>query len=242
MTKRWSISPNPNVPFEVRYEDDDLLVVEKPSGVVSEPGRGHASDSLLNGLFAGYAARLQNLGEQRDWGLLHRLDRDTSGLLLVGLRNRAYDGLRKAFEERRVKKTYWALVDGTPKTKQGVIQSPIREVHGRQKTAVIHRAGRPAVTAYRVLSVSGPICLIEAQPKTGRLHQIRVHLASLGCPVLGDELYGRPTLLAVRVPRLCLHAAALSFVHPTTNRRIEVRSEWPLKLRTVLIRLGLPEP
>src|SRR5437870_3214775 len=111
---QFSVPPNALVPFTIQYEDDDLLVVEKPAGVVTQPGKGHARDALLNGLFERFGPRLQNLGAARDWGLLHRLDRDTSGLVVVALRPKAYDSLRAAFAARRVKKCYLAIVRGRP--------------------------------------------------------------------------------------------------------------------------------
>lgn len=240
--REWSIEPNAEVPFEIIRQTDDWLVVDKPAGVVSEPGKGHARDSLLNGLFARFAARLQNLGEERDWGLLHRLDRDTSGLLLVGLRTAAYDALRRAFEQRLVKKRYLALVVGAPNPKQGVIQKPIAEVIGVRKRAVLRRDGAPAVTAYKLLQSAGPVSLVEARPATGRLHQIRVHFADMGCRVLGDDTYGREQKSAIRVPRLCLHAAGLSFVDPAAQRRISVGCPWPRDLLPLVRRLGLRPP
>lgn len=247
-----SISPNSGVAYNICYEDDDLLVVEKPAGVVSQPGKGHQTDSLLNGLFARFGGRLQSLGPARDWGLMHRLDRDTSGLLIVALTPAAHQTLREAFEQRRIRKTYWAIVFGKPPRPGGVMQQLIREVQGVQKRAVIHRAGRPAATSYRVLDSAvldaagredpGMVSLIEARPATGRLHQVRVHLAHLGCPILGDEMYGGTERNMPRVPRLCLHAAELSFVHPTTQQRAQVRSPWPADLKRVLARMGLREP
>jgi len=239
--REWSITPNPDVPYEVRYRDEHLLVADKPSGVVTEPGKGHADDSLLNGLFGEFAAALQNLGEGRDWGLLHRLDKDTSGLLLVGLRVKAYDALRAAFEARQVKKVYWALVMGTPQPAQAVLQKPIVEVTGVRKRASLRQEGRQAITAYKVLQRGDRVSLVEARPATGRLHQIRVHMASIGCPVLGDEMYGA-SARAIRVPRLCLHAARLSFVHPEKQRRIEVASMWPADLDATLKRFGFEKP
>jgi len=247
-----SVHPNADIDFDVRFCDDDLLVVDKPAGVVTQPGKGHARDSLLNGLFARYGVRLQNLGADRDWGLLHRLDRDTSGLVLVGLRPRAYDALREAFATGRIRKTYWAVVLGSPRTAQGTVQQAIAEVIGGQKRAVISRSGRPAVTAYRVLATAavesrpgkpaaGRVSLIEARPATGRLHQVRVHMAHLGCPILGDEMYGRDMAMPA-VPRLCLHAAELRFVHPTTQKRMTVTSPCPPDLRRVLAKFALPEP
>ena len=242
-----SIKPNPDVPYLIRHADDDLLVVEKPGGVVTQPGKGHQYDSLMNGLFAEYGHALQNLGESRDWGLLHRLDKETSGLVLVALRNAAWEHLLEQFKQRQVKKRYWAIVYGRPKPAQGVIQKPIAEVVAARKKAVLSREGQPAITAYKVLAESatdsgGPgVSLIEARPKTGRLHQIRVHMAGLGHPVLGDDVYkGRIALPTV--PRLCLHAAELSFLHPTTGHRLTITCEWPDDLRRTLKRFGLREP
>lgn len=241
----FSIRPNPSVPFTVRLSEDDFLVVDKPAGVVTQPGKKHEHDSLLNGLFVRYGRQLQNVGASRDWGLLHRLDRDTSGLVLVALRPRAWEHFLEQFKKRQVRKTYWAIVRGRPTPAQAVIQKPILEATGTRKRAVIHRDGQQAITAYRVLQGRAEVSLIEARPKSGRLHQIRVHLAALGHPLLGDETYGRgdaPVAALPRAPRLCLHACALSFVHPNGEQRIEARSEWPDDLRGVLRKLGLEEP
>ncbi|MBN2559684.1 MAG: RluA family pseudouridine synthase [Phycisphaerae bacterium] len=237
----YSVKPNADVPYDIRHADDDLLVVEKPAGVVTQPGKKHEHDSLLNGLFADYGNALQNLGDARDWGLLHRLDKDTSGLVLVALRNRAYDHLRRLFEDRQVRKVYWAIVYGQPRPAQGVIQKPIAEIAGSRKKAVIRRDGKQAITAYRVLQHANEVSLIEAGLKTGRLHQIRVHMAAMGHPLLGESMYAGKIRLPV-VPRLCLHAAALSFVHPGTGRRITVHSPWPKDLARTLKRLGLSAP
>lgn len=236
-----SIKPNPHVPFEIRFADEHLLVIEKPSGVVTQPGKGHDRDSLLNGLFADYGNALQNLGESRDWGLLHRLDKETSGLVIVALRNAAWEHLLEQFKQRHIKKLYWALVSGRPDPAQGVIQKPIAEVVSARKKAVISRDGQPAITAYKVLGDSEGVSLIEARPKTGRLHQIRVHMASLGCPVLGDDFY-TGKVKTPRVPRLCLHAAQLSFIHPATGHRMTVDCPWPADLKTTIKRFGLKPP
>lgn len=237
-----SIKPNPAVPFEVRYADEHLLVVEKPGGVVTTPGKGHDRDSLLNGLFAEHGHALQNLGESRDWGMLHRLDKGTSGLVVVALRNAAWEHLLEQFKQRHVKKLYWALVMGRPDPAQGVIQKPIAEVvTTTRKKAVLSREGQTAITAYKLLGESSGVSLIEARPKTGRLHQIRVHMASLGCPVLGDDIYADKIKLP-RVPRLCLHAAQLSFLHPATGHRLTVTCPWPDDLKTTIKRFGLSKP
>lgn len=235
----YSIDPNPRVPFEVRYVDEYLLVVDKAAGVVTQPGMKHQRDSLLNGLFVKYGKLLQKLGEARSWGLLHRLDKPTSGLVLVALRVDAYDRLREQFERRKITKTYLAIIAGRPRIPQGVIQKPIVEITGRgRKKAVIKQGGSQAITAYRVLGAAGDACLIEARPKTGRLHQIRVHLAALGHPVLGDGLYGDHEK-AESAPRLCLHAAELSFAHPNEPRRVTVKAPVPADFARTLRRLGL---
>jgi 23S rRNA pseudouridine1911/1915/1917 synthase len=238
---RFSVEPNESISFELRHADEHLLVVEKPPHIVTQPGVKHEADSLLNGLFAAYGPRLQNLGEARRWGLLHRLDKETSGLVLVALSQRAYDHLRDQFERRLVKKTYWAIVAGVPRPTQGVIQKPIAQVVGSRKKAVIKRDGKPSITAYRILQTAGGVSLVEALPKTGRLHQIRVHMAALGHPVLGETVY-RGRQATPSVVRLCLHAAGLSFIHPQTGHRLVVRSPWPKDLRKTLKRFGLSEP
>jgi len=238
---KFSVEPNESISYELRHADEHLLVIEKPPHVVTQPGKKHEDDSLLNGLFAAYGPRLQNLGEVRRWGLLHRLDKETSGLVIVALSRQAYQHLRDQFERRLVKKTYWAIVAGVPRPAQGVIQKPIAQVAGSRKKAVIRREGKPSITAYRVLQTAGDVSLVEARPKTGRLHQIRVHMAAVGHPVLGDVVYaGR--LAVPGVARLCLHAAGLSFIHPQTGHRLAVRSPWPKDLRKTLKRFGLSEP
>lgn len=239
---RYSVRVNDRVTFTIRHADRDVLVIDKPAGVVTQPGKKHEHDSLLNGLFADYGNALQNLGETRSWGLLHRLDKDTSGLVIVALRIPAYEHLREQFEKRLVKKTYWGIVVGRPKRLQAVIQKPIAEIIGRgRKKAVLKREGKPAITAYRVVEAGDRASLIEASPKTGRLHQIRVHMADAGHPLIGDSVYGGKSQ-SLTVPRLCLHAAALSFIHPSTTHRVKVESPWPTDLNKTLKRLGLHEP
>lgn len=248
MPANLSISPNERITFRVRHEDDHLLVVAKPPGVVTLPGLGHADDSLLNGLFARYGARLQNLGRSRDFGLLHRLDRQTSGLLLVALSKDAYDALRKAFEERRIEKFYWAVSHRAPRHASGVIRKPIEEYDGKagddpktRRLARISARGKEALTAYRVLASSPKAALVECRPVTGRLHQVRVHLNSIGAAILGDDAYG-PGSVRDAAPRLALHAHRIAFEHPVTGERIDVRAPWPPDLRGLLKRLDLPRP
>jgi 23S rRNA pseudouridine1911/1915/1917 synthase len=240
-----SITPNERVRFRVRHEDADMAVVDKPARLVTQPGKGHERDSLLNGMFARWGAQLQNLGKARDFGLLHRLDRQTSGLLIVALRPRAYDALRRDFEARRVRKFYWAITAKTPGRASGIIRRPILEESDDKKLARISSAGKPALTAYRIIGTSTTAGIaaaaLECRPVTGRLHQVRVHLDSIGCPILGDELYGSKAIKAA-APRLALHAHRLVFTHPVTGERLDVRSPWPRELAALLRRLGIPRP
>jgi len=276
-----TIAPNEAVTFAIAYQDEYVVVVEKRSGLVTQPGKGHEGDSLLNGLFAHHGSALQRLGKARDYGLVHRLDRETSGLLVIALTAEAYDGLRDQFANRLVKKFYWALTskvpsggaeasakrarrapsatgaDGIehavdPDTEQivGIINKPIAEVESKQqggkKLARIAPPpiGRPSVTAYRVLQVArgGSIAaLVECRPLTGRLHQVRLHMQAIHCPILGDGLYS-PASIAGAAPRLALHSHRLGFTHPVTGKTIDVRSDYPKDLRPLLRRLGMDLP
>jgi len=240
-----SVEPNPRVTFKVRHEDADVLVVDKPARMVTQPGLGHETDSLLNGLFARHGAALQNLGRARDFGLLHRLDREASGLLIVALRARAYDAVREAFESRRVRKYYWAVVKGVPREASGVIERAIVEVEGGgpggEKVARVSAKGKEAVTAYRVVEAGEHASLVEARAVTGRLHQVRVHMDLIGCPILGDDLYG-PRVVRGASRRLALHAHRVVFEHPTSGERVDVQSPWPRDLSGLLTRVGLSRP
>lgn len=235
-----SIEPNERVPFAVRYEDEAVALVDKPPGVVSQPGKAHEADSLLNGLFARWGPQLQNLGESRDWGLMHRLDREASGLLLVALRPAAWETLRQAFAERRIRKYYLAIVKGGPNKAEGVINRPIAEEMKDKKRARISPSGKPSLTAYRVLGRSGTASLLECRTVTGRLHQVRAHLDSIHCPILGDGLYGSTTSRAM-AKRLCLHAHRVVFDHPVTGERVDVRSKPPKDIRRLIRDLRLAE-
>lgn len=236
---------NPAVKYDVVYADDDLLVIGKPAGLVTQPGLGHLKDSLLNGLFAQYGRQLHQLGPRRDWGLLHRLDRQTSGLLVVALRAAAYDALREDFEQRRLDKHYLTIVFGVPVPAQGVVQARLKEIHTDIKKVIISRSGEEAISAYRVLGSTATAALVAVRLKTGRLHQIRAHMMYLGTPVLGDDIY-MPDDLAKKkpphAPRLCLHAWKLGFKHPSENRWREFTCGLPPDLTAMARRLGLQPP
>ncbi|MEM0982634.1 MAG: RluA family pseudouridine synthase [Planctomycetota bacterium] len=243
-----SIEPNERVTFGMRYEDEHLLVVDKPARVVTQPGVGHQHDTLLNGLFAQHGEQLQQLGERRDFGLVHRLDRLTSGLVVVALNAPAYDGLRAQFTERDIKKFYYAVCHKAPKEPTGIIKRALLEKTERvtkytsMKTSVISTSGKPAATGYRVLDVAKiGTALLEARPMTGRLHQVRVHLTSIGCAILGDDTYG-PKSVKSASRRLALHAHRLVFEHPVTGEEMDVRSSLPKDLRALIRRHGLRLP
>lgn len=240
----FTIEPNERITCTVHYEDDDLLVIGKAPGIVTQPGLGHERNSLLNGLFARYGPRLQKLGKARDFGLLHRLDKDTSGLLVVALRAAAYDALRVGFESRLIRKYYWAVVKGKPRQDQGVIRKSIAEGRAGKnapKLARVSSSGKPAITAYRVLDTAVAASLVECRLLTGRLHQIRIHMEAIACPVLGDDQYA-PDSVAGAAPRLALHAHRVAFLHPTTGATIDIRTDWPSDLRTLLRKLSLRRP
>jgi 23S rRNA pseudouridine1911/1915/1917 synthase len=230
-----AVKPNPRVAISIVHEDADVLVVDKPAGMVTQPGKGHATDSLLNGVFAlregAMGKLLHNLGVRRDFGLLHRLDKETSGLLVIAKMPSAYDQLRRDFEARKMDKEYLAITAGIPRPLQGVVQARLKEVqapnpegYGSVKKVVVSRQGQEAVSAYRVVAQGTkadlPTALVHVTIKTGRLHQIRAHMMFLDCQVLGDDLY-RPLAGTVEVkqyprpPRLCLHATRLGFRHPS---------------------------
>jgi 23S rRNA pseudouridine1911/1915/1917 synthase len=244
----YSVQPNPDLTFKFRYQDDHVLVVLKPKGIVTSPGLGHEGDSLLNALFATHGQQLQALGKDRDFGLLHRLDKDTSGLVMVALTKDAYDKLRDVFEQRDLAKYYWAVTKNRPSGDMGVIRKPILEYEGRvkgdhrlKKLARISAAGKPAVTAWRVIDSSHQATLLECRAVTGRLHQLRVHLDSINCTILGDEFYGPANLRNVS-SRLALHAHRITFPHPTTGERIDVKTPWPQDLKGLLKTMKLKRP
>jgi 23S rRNA pseudouridine1911/1915/1917 synthase len=249
-TARPALVPE-DIPLDVVYEDKDLLVIDKPAGMVIHPAPGHTSGTLVNALLA-YCPQLAGGGDDRP-GIVHRLDRDTSGLIVAAKNDRTRSALQQQFKDRTVRKAYLALLDGELQPAWGSIQAPIgRDPHQRQRMAVL-AGGREATTEYHVLerfgrregaktgssSASG-FSLVEAEPKTGRTHQIRVHFASIGHPVAGDAVYGpRRPLLAV--PRQFLHAWRLGFKHPRTGERIDLEIPLPPDLSSVLDQLRAAE-
>lgn len=235
------------IALAVVYEDVDLLVVNKPAGMVVHPAPGHLSGTLVNALL-GRDSGLARVGGPERAGVVHRLDRETSGLLLVAKNNAAFARLQRQFKTRRVEKTYLALVEGVLDVSSGRIEAPVaRDPAHRQRMAVLseNRGGRRAVTAFRVQRtyVSAmsqqrhEFSLLEVDLLTGRTHQIRVHMAFIKHPVVGDRIYGRRKQ-RIPCPRQFLHAQRLAFMQPTTGQRIEVEAPLPPDLRAVLDHLA----
>lgn len=225
---RGSLVPEP-VPFEVRYEDEHIAVVDKPSGVVTHPGAGRSTGTLAAGLLERWPS-IRGVGAEDRWGIVHRLDRDTSGLLVVALTPDAFRGLSDAIKRRAVTREYLALVLGAPDAPTGTIEAPIVRDPRRPTRMRVHPDGRPAVTHFRVERQVGGATLLRVTLETGRTHQIRVHMASIGLVVAGDRLYGNGR----GSPRLFLHAARLAFCHPVTGGGVDVASPLPDDLATVL--------
>jgi 23S rRNA pseudouridine1911/1915/1917 synthase len=232
------LAPEP-VPFEVALELDDVLVVNKPAGLVVHPGAGHASGTLVNGLIHRYPD-LEALGPEYRWGLVHRLDRDTSGLLLVARTSEMYKFLQVELKERRIGRTYLALVPGRLDSATGTIDAPVGRDPARATRMAVTQNGRPARTHYRRLADWEETTLLEVELETGRTHQIRVHLASIGYGIIGDRVYGQRSSLPGEPGRVWLHAARLRFPSVDGAHR-EVAAPLPTDLRDSLEALGDPK-
>jgi 23S rRNA pseudouridine1911/1915/1917 synthase len=228
------------IPLDVVYEDEYLLVVDKPPGMVVHPAPGHAGGTLVNALLARYP-ELASAGGDRP-GIVHRLDRDTSGLILVSRSEKIRRALQRQFKEREVHKVYLALVLGLVQPSWARIEAPIgRDPVHRQRMAVVH-GGREAVTEYHVLETfshpvgpaAGDYTLVRAEPHTGRTHQIRVHLASIGHPLVGDPVYGPRRRTHLPLARHFLHAEQIGFRHPVSGIRIQLEAPLPPDLARVL--------
>jgi len=229
-------TPEPEaIPLRIVYEDDDLLVVDKPAGLTVHPAPGHPSHTLVNAVLA-HSPGLSGIGGEERPGIVHRLDKDTSGLIIVAKNDAAHASLARQLKARKVEKTYLALVEGRLEPPEGVIDAPIaRHPVDRKRMAVV-AGGREARTRYRTLREVDGYSLLEVRPETGRTHQIRVHFASIGHPVAGDPLYGRRGAKAP-VPRQFLHAQRLAFQHPRTNARLELEAPLAEDLAEALRRL-----
>ena len=214
-----------NVP--IVYEDDTFVVVDKPAGLVSHPAPGHPTGTLSQAMTAQYP--------EREVGLVHRLDRDTSGLLIIALTERSLRHLRASLQDREIVREYSALSVGHPRTSEGTIDAPIgRDRNARTRMTIRTDPPRDAVTHFEVVETLADATLLRVRLETGRTHQIRVHLAEIGLPVAGDPVYGRVGLWGLR--RQFLHAQRLSLPHPDNGKTIELESPLPSDLQTALDR------
>ena len=226
-----------DIPLDIVYEDDDLIVINKPQGMVVHPAAGHADGTLVNALLHHCGDSLSGINGVLRPGIVHRIDRDTSGLLVVAKNDDAHHGLAAQLVDHTMYRVYNAVLVGTPNPETGTVNAPIgRDPRERKRMAVTSRGGKPAVTHYRVLEHFTGYSLVECRLETGRTHQIRVHMASIGHPVVGDTVYG-----ARRDPfglnGQCLHARELSFIHPRTGERMTFQTELPDYFKTLLTRL-----
>lgn len=218
------------VSFEIIYEDTDIIVISKPPGLVVHPACGHQSGTLVHGLLY-HCEDLAGINGTVRPGIVHRLDKDTSGLMVVAKNDYALGGMVEQFKAKKVRKVYLALVRGIPKEVSGTIRSHIgRHPVNRKKMAVLEHGGREAVTHWRLVEKFSRFSLIELNLETGRTHQIRVHLASIGIPIAGDEVYGKNKAedMDLEIYRQCLHASRLSFTHPVTGKEVDFYAPlWP---------------
>ena len=230
-----TFDPDPDVHVVVVWEDDALAVVDKPAGLVVHAGAGHHGPTLAAGLVARWPS-MATVGEPGRWGLVHRLDRDTSGALLGAKTEEARLALGEQLRDRRVARTYLALVEGLMLIPTGTIDAPIDRDPDQPTRRAVVAFGRPARTHYRVLEVfpDDGLTLLEVRLETGRTHQIRVHLTTIGHPIVGDRVYRSPGTPTLGLDRTWLHAAHLGFEHPTTGVGMEVDSPLPSELVATL--------
>jgi len=247
------VAPNKGVKFDVVYEDADIIIIDKPTGLLVHPAVPADDATLANGLIARWP-EIAKIGDSPIRpGIVHRLDKDASGLLVIARSKKAYTALKKAFQAHKVDKTYTVVVEGAPSMEIGTIDFPIgRKTSGgkmasrplpgqRVSTKPVspeEEADRYAVTHYEVLERYGArAALLKVNTETGRTHQVRVHMLALGCPVAGDKVYGTSIAKPIPCPRLFLHAGKLAFTHPITKKKVEFEAPLPKDLQGVLTNL-----
>ena len=218
------------IPLKILYEDDDLLVIDKPPGLTVHPAPGHPSHTLINAILSHFP-HLADISDSLRPGVVHRLDKDTSGVMLVAKNSVAQINLAEQFKAHSVVKAYLVLVKGHLTPENGIIEAPIgRDPRNRKRMAVVTR-GREARTEYQVVRYIDDFTLLEVRPETGRTHQIRVHLSAIGYPVIGDAMYGVKSAV---LSRQFIHASRLGFKSPSTDEYVEFKSELPPDLEQAL--------
>ena len=237
-----------DIPLVIAYEDEHLLVVDKPAGLVVHPAAGNFDGTLVNALLHHCGPSLSGIGGIARPGIVHRIDKDTSGLLLIAKHDVAHVGLAKQFADHSIERAYAAIVTGVPNRLTGTVDAPLaRSDHDRKKVAVVKDGrGKRAVTHWQVRTNLRDAALVECRLETGRTHQVRVHMASIGHPLLGDPVYGRSPkqrqrelLARLGFKRQALHAERLGFVHPVTNARLSFASALPSDMQELFSALGV---
>ncbi|HXC74727.1 MAG TPA: RluA family pseudouridine synthase [Sphingomicrobium sp.] len=236
-----------DIPLRVVFEDEHLLVVDKPAGLVVHPAAGNRDGTLVNALLHHCGGSLSGIGGVARPGIVHRIDKDTSGLLVVAKTDVTHEGLARQFAAHSIDRRYLAIVSGVPKTADGTVDAPLaRSAANRKKIAIVAgRRGKRAVTHWRRVSVLRDAALVECRLETGRTHQVRVHMASIGHPLVGDPVYGRAgkthgkLLKELQFHRQALHAAELGFIHPVTERRLSFASAMPADMQQLFKALGV---
>ena len=236
-----------DIPLTIVFEDDHLLVVDKPAGLVVHPAAGNFDGTLVNALLHHCGGSLSGIGGVARPGIVHRIDKDTSGLLVVAKTDVAHEGLAKQFAAHSIDRQYLAIVDGVPTASGGAVDAPLaRSAANRKKIAIVEGSrGKRAVTHWRRLNPLRDAALVECRLETGRTHQVRVHMASLGHPLLGDPVYGRAgkthgkLLKELDFHRQALHATELGFTHPVTKSRLSFSSPMPSDMQELFNALGV---
>lgn len=234
-----------DIPLDVVYEDDDLIVVDKPAGLVVHPAAGNLDGTLVNALLHHCRGQLSGIGGVARPGIVHRIDKDTSGLLVVAKTDAAHEGLARQFADHSLERAYLAVVGGHPVPPAGTVRGAIaRSSHDRKKMALVEDGrGKHAVTHYRTVERLNGASLVECRLETGRTHQVRVHMSSIGHPLVGDPVYGRtpprlrPVLSELHFRRQALHAAVLGFVHPVSGVSLRFESRLPADMERLLVEL-----
>ncbi len=234
--KELDVEPQ-KMDLDIVYEDEDVILINKPKGMVVHPAPGHTTDTLVNGLLYHCKDNLSGINGVARPGIVHRIDRDTTGILIVCKNDMSHNSIAAQLKEHSINRRYRALVHGNLKDDHGTVEGPIgRHPVDRKKMAINERNGKPAVTHYTVLERFGNYTLIECKLETGRTHQIRVHMTSIGHPLVGDEVYG-PAKCPFKLQGQCLHAMVLGFVHPRTGEYMEFSADLPEYFENLLMKL-----
>ncbi len=217
-----------NIPLDILYEDSDVLVINKPKGMVVHPAAGHYTNTVVNAVMYHCQGNLSGINGVMRPGIVHRIDRDTTGAIVICKNDQAHQSLAQQLKEHSITRSYRAIVWNNLKEDEGTVDRPIgRHPVDRKKMAVNEKNGKTAVTHYRVLERFGRFTYIECRLETGRTHQIRVHMVSIGHPLLGDEVYGPSGKQPFRLQGQCLHAMTLGFLHPSTGEYVEFEAPLP---------------